>query len=385
MTKTTVCVTGLNAADSPAPGLAVLRSLHESGLGYRHIGISYGVLDAGNYMSGLVSACYLTPYPNTGPDALLSRIAEINKTEKIDVILPTLDSELDNYIKIEAELRYLGIKLLLPYKDSLALRDKPTLAEKIPSDIVKTPGTVRISDVSALRDAADKLGFPLLVKGQYYEAYAAYSPEEAVGWFYKLASQWGVPVIAQKMIAGEEMNVAGLAKRGKLYGAVAMKKLFLTDKGKAWSGVTIRNEKILEMTRRLIQFLAWDGGFELEFIVENKTQEIYLIEMNPRFPAWIYLATAAGINLPAMHVRLALGEQVEPKTEYEVGMVFIRHARDEIVPMAAMESLSTTGMIAHSPSASGTSPVNGGGYEIRSPLPATRKSPALRGSVFAQG
>jgi carbamoyl-phosphate synthase large subunit len=197
--QTTVCVTGLNAADSPAPGVAVLRSLAESGFRQRYVGIAYGVLDAGNYMSDLVSACYLTPYPNTGPDALLTRIAEIHRKEKIDVILPTLDSELENYIKIESELRYLGIKLLLPLKESLALRDKPTLAEKIPTDIVKTPETMRVTDVSGLRDTFDKLGFPLLVKGQFYEAYAAYSPEEAVGWFYKLASQWGIPVIAQNM------------------------------------------------------------------------------------------------------------------------------------------------------------------------------------------
>jgi len=365
----TICVTGLNAADSPAPGLAVLRSLKESGFRQRHIGITYGVLDAGNYMSDLVSACYLTPYPNTGPRALLTRIAEIHKAEKIDVIVPTLDSELENYIAIEGELRYLGIKLLLPLKESLAMREKPTLAEKIPEDIVKTPKTVRISDVSALRDAFDQLGFPLLVKGQFYEAYAAYSPEEAVGWFYKLASQWGVPVIAQNMIQGEEMNVAGLAKRGKLYGAVAMKKLFLTDKGKAWSGVTIRNEKILEMTRRLIQYLNWDGGFELEFIVENKTEEVFLIEMNPRFPAWVYLATAAGINLPAMHVQLALGAPVEPRTDYDVGKVFIRHARDEIIPMALLESLSTSGMVAHA-------------TQTRLPL---KTMPAQRASVFAQG
>lgn len=344
---TVICVTGLSASDSPAPGVAVLRSLAESGLRQRHIGISYGVLDAGNYMADLVSACYLAPYPNTGPHALLDRISEIHKTEHIDVILPTLDSELDNYIEIEPQLRYLGIKLLLPQKASLALRDKPTLAEKIPANIVQTPETVRISDVSGLRDSFDKLGFPLLVKGQYYEAHAAYSPEEAVGWFYKLASQWGIPVISQKMIRGEECNVAGLAKRGKLYGAVAMKKLFLTDKGKAWSGVTIYNEKILEITRKMVNFLNWDGGFELEFIVETKTGDVYLVEMNPRFPAWVYLATAAGINLPAMHVALALGKNIEPKSEYSVGTVFIRHSRDEIVPMEQIESLSTAGKIVH--------------------------------------
>lgn len=345
--ETVVCVTGLSASDSPAPGVAVLRSLAECGQRQRYVGISYGVLDAGNYMSDLVSSCYLAPYPNTGPNALLERISEIHKTEHIDVILPTLDSELDNYIEIEAQLRYLGIKLLLPQKESLQLRDKPTLADKIPADIIKIPETLRVTDVASLRESFEPLGFPLLVKGQYYEAYAAYSPEEAVGWFYKLASQWGIPVIAQKMIRGEECNVAGLAKRGKLYGAVAMKKLFLTDKGKAWAGVTIRNEKILEITRKMVAFLNWDSGFELEFIVEAKTDEVYLVEMNPRFPAWVYLATAAGINLPAMHVELALGNTVEPKSEYDVGMVFIRHSRDEIVPMSAIESLSTAGSIAY--------------------------------------
>lgn len=349
MMPVTVCVTGMGAADSPAPGLAVLRSLNEAypNRRRRYVGITYGVLDAGNYMTDLLSASYLVPYPNTGPTALLERITEIHRSEKIDVIVATLDSELENYIQIEPELRYLGIKLLLPTKDSLALRDKPTLAEKIPADIVTTPGTLRITDVAGLAEAYEKFGFPFLVKGQFYEAYVARSPEEAVGWFYRLASQWGIPIVAQKMIVGEECNVAGLAKRGKLYGAVAMKKLFLTDKGKAWSGVTIRNEKILEITRKMADFLNWDGGFELEFIVESKTDEVYLIEMNPRFPAWVYLATRAGINLPAMHVDLALGEKVEPKSEYAVGMVFIRHSRDEIVSMSAIESLSTLGKIAY--------------------------------------
>jgi len=345
--RKTICITGTGAADSPAPGLAVLRSLKESGIKARYIGIAYGVLDAVNHMSDMIDACYLAPYPNTGAHVLLQRISEIHRSEHIDVIIPTLDSELENYLTIESELRYLGIKLLLPKKSSLELREKPTLAEKIPADIIKVPDSERVTDVSGLRAAYEKLGFPLLIKGQFYEAYAAYSPEEAVGWFYKLAASWGIPVIAQKMIRGEECNVAGVAKRGKLFGAVAMKKLFLTDKGKAWSGVTIRNEKILQICRDLIQFLEWDGGFELEFIVETKTNEVFLIEMNPRFPAWVYLATRAGINLPYLNAALALGKNIEPKTEYEVGMVFIRHSRDEIVPMAQIEALSTEGRVSY--------------------------------------
>ena len=66
-----------------------------------------------------------------------------------------------------------------------------------------------------------------------------------------------------------------------------MRKQFITDKGKAWSGITIADEKMLEITRSLIKQTKWRGGMELEMI-KTSAGKYYLIEINPRIPAWVY-------------------------------------------------------------------------------------------------
>lgn len=81
---------------------------------------------------------------------------------------------------------------------------------------------------------------------------------------------------------------------------------------------------------------------ELE-LIRTADNELYLIEINPRLPAWVYLAVAAGQNLPEAMIQLAAGEPVEPFSEYAVGKIFIRYSFDMICSMDEFQQLSTTG------------------------------------------
>jgi carbamoyl-phosphate synthase large subunit len=81
---------------------------------------------------------------------------------------------------------------------------------------------------------------------------------------------------------------------------------------------------------------------ELE-IVKSHKNELYIIEINPRIPAWVYLAVGAGQNLPDALVKLALGMEVQPFTSYEVGKMFIRYSYDLITNVKEFEKLSTLG------------------------------------------
>ena len=92
---------------------------------------------------------------------------------------------------------------------------------------------------------------------------------------------------------------------GKSLGLVGIKKLWITELGKIWTGVTVRNERMLRAAQRFVTANKWKGGFELECILSGG--ELHLIEINPRFPAWVYFATGVGINLPARLVRAAQG------------------------------------------------------------------------------
>jgi carbamoyl-phosphate synthase large subunit len=74
-----IAITGLNAGDSPAPGIPVVRCLTEhpewSG---RICGMAYDVLESGGLDRRLISSVYLLPYPNAGRESLLERITYIH-------------------------------------------------------------------------------------------------------------------------------------------------------------------------------------------------------------------------------------------------------------------------------------------------------------------
>jgi carbamoyl-phosphate synthase large subunit len=121
-----------------------------------------------------------------------------------------------------------------------------------------------------------------------------------------------------------------------------MRKLYITDKGKAWAGVSIEDEALMQLSRTLIESSRWKGPCELEFM-RSEEGEYYLMEMNPRFPAWIYLACGCGQNHPEALVQMAMGYHPEPMTTYRVGHMFIRYSQDLIVPMEEFEKISTLG------------------------------------------
>ena len=139
------------------------------------------------------------------------------------------------------------------------------------------------------------------------------------------------------------MNVVALGDgKGNTIGAVPMRKQFITDKGKAWSGITLDDPRMLDLTKRIIRATKWRGGMELELVKSHKN-ELYIIEINPRIPAWVYLAVGAGQNLPEALLKLALGMEVAPYEDYQVGKMFIRYSYDLITDLNQFEKLSTLG------------------------------------------
>jgi len=74
--------------------------------------------------------------------------------------------------------------------------------------------------------------------------------------------------------------------------------------------------------------------------IRNDKNEYYLIEINPRIPAWVYLAVGAGQNIPEALVKLALEQEVAPMEDYESGKMFVRYSYDMIVDLEKFEKIS---------------------------------------------
>lgn len=340
----TVAVTGLNNIDNPGPGIPTIRGILESkDFNARIIGLAYENLEPGIYMKDHVNKTYQIPYPSSGTEPLIRRLEYINSKENIDVLIPNFDAELYTFIRSSERLKLMGINTFLPTIEQLEERHKANLFSFGEKYNIKVPFSLSINNESEIYSLTNSFTYPLLVKGKYYDAYVAYNPEQVKMHFNKISSEWGLPIIIQQFVQGTEVNVVAVGDgKGNTIGAVPMRKQYITDKGKGWGGISLDDKEMLEITDHIIGSTNWRGGMELELIKTTKN-EYFLIEINPRLPAWVYLAVGAGQNLPETIVKLALGIDVEPFKEYKIGTMFIRYSYDMICDLKDFEILSTKG------------------------------------------
>jgi carbamoyl-phosphate synthase large subunit len=339
-----IAVTGLNAIDSPGPGVAVIRAIRD-GLNrpVRIIGLAYENLEPGIYMDGICDKTYQISYPAAGSEVLYNAIKYIHDIEKIDVIIPNFDAELYNFITIAPRLKALGIHSFLPSFDMFDARDKLNLYAFGQKHNLLVPKDKVIYNSNELAQVGDDFGYPLVVKGKYYDAIVAHTLEQAQKAFYKISAKWGLPIIVQQFISGTEVNIAALGDgEGNATSIIPMRKMYITDKGKAWAGITLEDDALIELAQKFVEATQWRGGFEIE-IMKTAKDELYIMEINPRFPAWIYLSAGAGQNQPAALVKMALGEKVPPFTSYDVGKLFIRYSWDLIVDISKFQQFTALG------------------------------------------
>jgi carbamoyl-phosphate synthase large subunit len=337
----TVAITGVNARpDNPGPGLAVARCLRESGRCGRIVALGYDALDPGLFLTEYCDAGYLIPYPSSGEKTYRKRLAHVLEEESIDVLIPCLDAELVMMERLRPWLTEHGVHMVLPSAEQIAMRNKDRLTELSELAGLQCP-RIKTLTHAAFFDRCEEDGwrYPLVVKGLYYGARIVSNAREGIAAFHAIAAEWGYPVLVQHFVRGEEVNLAALGDgKGGLYGPVMMKKRALTDKGKAWAGVSIDDPRLLKASKSLVNALKWIGPLEVE-AMRDAEGELHLIEINPRFPAWIYLSAHAGTNLPAALVDHALGIAPPPAPEPRPGIFFIRYPLEHIVPLSDYESV----------------------------------------------
>lgn len=335
-----VGVSGLHLGENAQPGPGVIRSLRQAlGDQVKIVGLAYDALDSSLYAPDLLDDAFLLPYPSASPEAYLARLLEIDAEVRFDVLIPCLDAELPVLSSLESALRERGIACVMPAPDALSARSKQRLPELASRLGVHSPETRALLDAADLPRLAAAMGFPLVVKGPFCDAEVVHGLEQAEIAFRRFAAAWGLPVLLQRFVAGEEYNVAALGDgEGGVYGAVAMRKTIVTRLGKAWGAVTVHDSAVLETAERVVRGLRWRGGCEIELLREPSGR-VHLVEVNPRFPAWIYLTTAAGANLPHGLLRLALGQHPPKFERYRAGVFYVRHASEAIGSMSDLEAM----------------------------------------------
>jgi carbamoyl-phosphate synthase large subunit len=284
-------------------------------------------MESGIYAEGGPDEVHLMPCPAAGGAALLDRIDAIRKRTVFDLFIPTLDAEIEVFVSLHRELDQRGIGVCLPSVEVLERRAKQHLPALAAACDLRVPETRLASDIGSACQAGSELGYPLVVKGPYYDAKIVHNSAQLSAAASHLLSEWGHPVILQRLISGSEFNVLGLGDgAGGWHGHCCIRKTQLSDKGKGLSGITVADARLSNLCARLIRELKWPGPFEIELIREKSSGEYVLIEINPRFPAWIDFPSMLGANFAACLIdMLRLDSLPEPVPACAPGSFYIRH------------------------------------------------------------
>jgi diaminopimelate decarboxylase len=116
--------------------------------------------------------------------------------------------------------------------------------------------------------------------------------------------------VLQAHVEGSLEELAFAACQGRFINGIWMLKQGVTSKGKTWSGVVKRlSDEWRSRIEAIARRFSWHGAGTFEFIRDSASC-LWLIDINPRFPAWIHGATLCGVNLPAELLSAASGARV---------------------------------------------------------------------------
>lgn len=299
-------ISGAHSGPNPSPGLGTARSLRRAFPSIQLIAVDYSNRSSGIHYSDFDAQWIHRPWDELDLNAYVEQVQRI------------LDSGAFWFSGLDLEALWLARtlgghpNLFVPPPSALTQVAKPEIAahSTLP---MRIPPFINCTEPDwNLHAFCREYGWKVWLKGPYYEARRVRSWSSFQIEYEALASTWSTDrLFLQAHITGREESVAFCAHKGVLLNSVYMSKRDVTPEGKTWAGrISVTPVGITGPLAQLTESLHWCGGAELEF-VRDQNDELWLIDWNPRFPAWIYGATIAGVNLPAALIQAITGQQPE--------------------------------------------------------------------------
>ncbi len=239
--------------------------------------------------------------PRIKDESYIPSLIDICKNEKIDALIPTIDTDLHLLSLHKGDFESVGTVAVISAPDKIALcRDKRYTADYFHSVGLKSPTPV--DDVNAY-DA----GFPAFIKpkdgSSSINAYKVSSMEELISYANQIPDY-----IIQPFVTGTEYTVDAFCD-------FSGKPVFITPRirlavraGEVLKTEITNDRKIIDEMKVLIADYKPCGAITVQLIREATTGDDYYIEINPRFGGGAPLSIKAGANSAEALLRLIDGE-----------------------------------------------------------------------------
>ena len=239
-------------------------------------------------------------------------VREVCRRLDIDVLVPTVDTELLPLARLRDELAAEGTALVAaPEATLVACLDKAELARVCVDDCEVPTTTVLTEDTP--------VPMPSIVKPR------AGSGSRGVRLVTEAQDLVGVPrdgsFIVQEYLPGEELSVDVFVRADGVVVSAVPRTRDRIDSGVAVAGRTVADERCVEVATTVARAIGLRGIGNVQ-LRRRADGSPALLEVNPRLPGSLVLTAAAGANLAALALAEALGEPVPAHVPFrEVAMV----------------------------------------------------------------
>lgn len=268
----------------------------------------------------------------------IDQLLSLCKQYDITLLVSLNDLELPILSEHRAEFKKLGVNLIVSSKSVIDVCfDKYATYQWLIEKGYNTPATyLSVGDVMAAIDTGS-LSWPLIVKPRQGSAsigvmkvHCEESLRAAVtlvnfevqtGQLSSVSHSDGSRLIIQQCIEGEEYGLDVLNDFTHVTHQVMVKHKKSMRSGETDKACVVEHKGLQEIGASLGADLKHIGNLDCDIFI--KDNEVFVLELNPRFGGGYPFSHIAGANYPSAIVAWASGKDWQPaKTEYKVGLVF---------------------------------------------------------------
>ena len=234
----------------------------------------------------------------------IPQLLEICRREKVDCLIPTIDTDLLILAENKEKFEAVGTKVLISAVDKVKLcRDKRFTADYFISLGLKSPEPV---------DAAEKynMGFPAFIKpkdgSSSINAYKVTNEEDLKVYAEKIDDY-----IIQPFISGKEYTIDIFCDYEGNPVFITPRERMAVRAGEVLQTRICQDDVMIAEMKTLIADYKPCGQITVQLIQDENTGDNYYIEINPRFGGGAPLSIKAGADSAEAVIRMLKGEKLD--------------------------------------------------------------------------
>jgi carbamoyl-phosphate synthase large subunit len=261
--------------------------------------------------------------PPCTSSGFVAAMLEICRDNHISLVVPTIDTELLAYAEAREGFAAIGTTVAVssPAVVRIASDKHQTHAWLVGAGIP----TVRQASADEVRKHPEEWPFPFIVKPAQGSASIGVATVHSATELAAAAQREGF--IAQSIASGVEHTVDVLVDRNGTAVCAVPRRRIEVRAGEVSKGMTVRCLAIIDMATRVCEQLPGSyGPVTIQMFQEPSTEDIRVIEVNPRFGGGFPLAWQAGARFPQWLIEevLDLPRSADPGS-WRDGLVMLRY------------------------------------------------------------